>query len=78
MKIAISLPDVLFAEAERFAKEKGLSRSELYARALDTYLKSQRCEAITEALNCIYETEDSRLDPALAAAQSRAIGKEDW
>jgi metal-responsive CopG/Arc/MetJ family transcriptional regulator len=78
MKTAISIPDKLFDEAEHFARNNQLSRSELYAQALATYLEAHRREHITEALNRIYEKEDSRLDPALAVAQWRAIGIEDW
>ena len=78
MKTAISIPDPLFAEAERFARDNDMSRSELYAQALESYLKARRREEITAALNRVYEHEDSRLDPALAAAQWRAIGKEEW
>jgi hypothetical protein len=34
MKIAISLPDELFVLADDFAKQHGLSRSELYVTGL--------------------------------------------
>jgi hypothetical protein len=34
MKTAISIPDPLFAAAEQFAHDNGLSRSELFARAV--------------------------------------------
>ena len=78
MKTAISLPDPLFAAAEQFAQDKGLSRSELYARALHFYLQAHRAQAITEALNQVYAEESSALDPAFAAAQSRALAEEDW
>jgi metal-responsive CopG/Arc/MetJ family transcriptional regulator len=78
MKTAISLPDPLFAAAEQFAQDKGLSRSELYARALQFYLQAHQSQAVTEALNQVYAEEDSSLDPALAAAQSHALAEEDW
>ena len=78
MKTAISLPDPLFTAAEQFAQEKGLSRSELYAKALQFYLQAHQAHAITEALNQVYAEEPSALDPALATAQTRALPKEDW
>ena len=69
MKTTVSIPDALFAEAEQFARSQGLSRSKLYARALEAYLlQARRDEAVTEAFNRICETEDSTLDPALALA----------
>lgn len=38
MKTDVSLPDELFALANDFAKQHGLSRSELYATALRNYI----------------------------------------
>ena len=78
MKTAISIPDPLFAEAERFAHQKGLSRSELYARAVELYLKTHRYEGVTEALNELFAEEPEPLDPAIMAAQMQAIGREEW
>ncbi len=40
MKTAISLLDAVFAEAEALAHQLGLSRSELYVKALQAYLKT--------------------------------------
>jgi len=42
MKTAISLPDSVFDEAEALAQQLGLSRSELYTKALRAYLKKDR------------------------------------
>lgn len=50
-----------------------VSRSELYARALEHYLASGEGEDVTAALDEIYGDSDSRLDPDLAAAQRRAL-----
>jgi metal-responsive CopG/Arc/MetJ family transcriptional regulator len=78
MKTAISLPDPLFAAAEQFAHDNGLSRSELFARAIHLYLQTYQYQGITNALNQVYAEEPSALDPMLAAAQARALPKEDW
>ncbi len=78
MKTAISLPDPLYLAAERFAHDKGLSRSELYAHALQYYLRAHHYQGVTEALNEIYLEQPSALNPAFGAAQSRALPKEDW
>lgn len=78
MKTAISIPDPLFEAAEQFAHDNGLSRSELFARAIQLYLQAHRYDGITDALNQVYATEASALDPALVAAQTRALAKEDW
>ena len=78
MKTAISIPDPLFAAAEQFAHDNGLSRSELFARAVQLYLQTYQYHGITDALNQVYADETSTLDPALAAAQTRALPKEEW
>lgn len=78
MKTAISIPDPLFEAAEQFAHAHGLSRSELFARAVQLYLQTFHAHGITDALNQVYADESSSLDPALAAAQTRAMPKEDW
>lgn len=73
MKTVVSIPDPVFREANQLAKKMGVSRSELYASAIQAYVKAHRAEDITEALNRIYSEEDSSLDPVLAALQSRAF-----
>jgi hypothetical protein len=78
MKTAISIPDPLFEAAEQFAHANGLSRSELFARAVQLYLQTYHYQGITDALNQLYADEPSSLDPALAAAQTRALPKEEW
>lgn len=78
MKTAVSVPDLLFEAADRFARRLGLSRSELYSKALQEYLCSHREEGITEALDRIYETEDSSLDPVLASIQAFSLPKGEW
>lgn len=78
MKTAISIPDPLFQAAEEFAQEQGLSRSELYAQALQEYLRRRRYYGITAALDQVYAVEDSQLDPAFVAAQSRILPKDEW
>ncbi len=78
MKTAISLPDPLFAAAEQYAEEQGLSRSELYAQALAYFLQTQRYRSVTETLDRLYAETDSALDPALGTAQTRAVMHEDW
>jgi metal-responsive CopG/Arc/MetJ family transcriptional regulator len=51
MKTAISLPDSVFEEAETLAQQLGLSRSELYEKALQAYLKKYNRNQILLKLN---------------------------
>lgn len=78
MKTAISIPDRVFRAAERAAKRQRLSRSRFYAQAVEAYLKAQSGKRITEALNAVYATEESSLDPEIARIQSLSIGREEW
>jgi antitoxin MazE6 len=47
MKTAISIPDDVFRRAERAAKRLGISRSELYTKAITDFLGVRRDSAVT-------------------------------
>lgn len=78
MKTAISIPDPIFEAAEDLAKRMRISRSELYARAVEGFVQTRRGEEITAALNRIYADDPSELDPVLAKLQWNALRPEDW
>ena len=78
MKTAISIPDALFEAAEQFAKRMGLSRSELYAVALQEYLQAHQRDRITEQLDAVYAEEDSSLDPLFVQLQAHTVSEETW
>jgi len=80
VKTAISIPDSLFNNAERFARRLGISRSELFQRAMRSFLQEKKQEGITEALNAIYRDQDDRqgLDPVLDYLQGASIAREEW
>ncbi|MDQ2703246.1 MAG: ChpI protein [Pseudomonadota bacterium] len=79
MKVAISLPDPLFIAAERLAQRLRVSRSQLYAQALQEYMVGRDDARVTEQLDAVYDAiGPSMLDPALAAAQARMVDDEAW
>ena len=80
MKTAISLPDSLFEAAERLARRMEISRSQLFQRAVQAFLREHRDEGVTEALNQVYVrgSEEARLDPVLEQLQLTSIPKEEW
>lgn len=78
MKTAISLPDSVFEEAEALAKQLGLSRSELYTKALKTYLRKYNSDRILTKLNQVYAEEPNALDPLLEKMQFMSLPREDW
>lgn len=78
MKTAISIPDPLFEQADQMARQLGLSRSQLYAVAVESFLKDHEQQAVTAALDRIYGEEPSALDPALAQLQAAHLPQDDW
>ncbi|GAA6617545.1 hypothetical protein [Scytonema sp. NUACC26] len=78
MKTAISLPDSVFEEAEALAGQLGLSRSELYTKALIAYLRKYNRNQTLNKLNHVYSEESSELDPVLAKMQFMSLPCEDW
>jgi len=80
MKTAISIPDDLFSAAEEAAKRLGLSRSELYRKAIRGFLVEHDDDTVTDALNAIYaaDSDELHLDPELARLQAASLQREDW
>ena len=78
MKTAVSIPDPVFKAADRFARKRGLSRSALYAEALNEFLRRHNDDEITKRLDAVYATESSTLDPVLEAAQARTLRRVAW
>jgi len=54
MKIAISIDDGLLREVDEAARLLGLSRSRLFATAMDDFLQRQRREQMLTQLNKVY------------------------
>ena len=78
MKTAISVPDDVFRAAERLARRLGLSRSELFARAVALYVANYQQQDVTERLNAVHGepgTSDGP-DVALAALQERSLPRD--
>jgi metal-responsive CopG/Arc/MetJ family transcriptional regulator len=79
MKTAISIPDDLFRAAERAAKRLGLSRSELYQRAVANFLERHSDTLVTDALNEVYRSHETEsLDPLLDRMQRASLPLETW
>ena len=78
MKTAISLPDEIYHSADQLAKRLGMSRSELYSRAVSLFIKAHKNEAVTEALDKIYAKEKSEVDSAINIMQLKSLPKEEW
>ena len=77
MKTAISIPTPLFEAAEKRARKLGMSRSKLYAQALEKLLDEDPDDEVTSALQAVYTKQKSTVDRDLAEAQRRATA-EKW
>lgn len=77
MKVAISIPDPIFERAERLATQLGLSRSRLYTRAVEEFVKEHPEHHVRRRLEEIYGDQPSELDPLLDELQAEAL-REEW
>ncbi len=82
MKTAISIPDDTFERATRRARELGLSRSELFARAVGSYLDTLDATSITHQINTALDeqpatTSDSSAEEAVAMGRN-VLAASDW
>lgn len=78
MKTAISIPDPIFEAADGCAHRLGMSRSELYTKAVTEYIQRHKTYQVREKLDAIYAVEDSGLENELDTMQIRSIPKEEW
>ena len=78
MKTAISIPDSVFRSADTMAKRMGVSRSQLYSKAMEEFLARHRSRQVTARLDDIYGDEDSSMSPELTNAQMKTVLHEKW
>ena len=78
MKVAVSIPDRVFAEAERLAAHLKTSRSELYARALAAFVGNHAQDRVTERMNAVVDAVGESPDPFSHAAARRVFERVEW
>lgn len=78
MKIAVSIPDEVFQEAERLARRTETSRSELYARALAEYVARHAPDHVTEAMDRVADELGHETDEFTSAASRRILEHSEW
>ncbi len=78
MKTAISLPEKIFRQAERFARRVHKTRSRLYAEAIAEYLARHAPNDITEAMNLVCDHIDGTEDKFRTKATRNLLAKESW
>jgi metal-responsive CopG/Arc/MetJ family transcriptional regulator len=79
MKVAVSIPDDVFAEAEALAKNLKTSRSEIYSRALGEYLERHAPDRVTDQMNnVITSVGEEEADPFSKRAGRRVMRRVEW
>jgi hypothetical protein len=78
MKTAISIPDELAREVERFVRKHRLSRSEFYARAAEALLRPLRDEDVIRSYNEAYGQDGGRLPETAQRRVNRELLAVEW
>jgi metal-responsive CopG/Arc/MetJ family transcriptional regulator len=78
MKTAVSIPDEVFAKAERLARRSRRSRSELFSAALSEYVARHAPDEVTEAINRVCADIGEPTDPFVAASNRRVLERSEW
>jgi predicted transcriptional regulator len=77
MKTAISIPDDVFAEADRLARKLNQSRSQLYARAVREYVARHSADDVTSALDVLFGEAGADSEFATTAGK-RTLKRSQW
>ena len=75
MKTAISIPDEIFKEVNKIAKEHHYSRSEVFVIAVREYLKKLRSKKLLDALNEAYSIAESSEDYKVRKRAKKRYGR---
>jgi len=78
MKVAVSIPDEIFAETEYLAKRLKSSRSELYSRALGEFLRRHAPDRVTEAMDEVIAAVGDATDAFSRRAARQVLRKVEW
>ncbi len=78
MKVAVSIPDEVFAEAERLARQLKASRSRLYSLALAEYVARHSPEEIAAAIDRVMDRLEGARDPFTTEAARRVLKDVEW
>jgi metal-responsive CopG/Arc/MetJ family transcriptional regulator len=78
MKVAVSIPDAIFVEADALAARLKTSRSDIYARALDAFIGTYTPQRVTHLLNLAIETVGAETDDFRLPAAQRVFERSEW
>jgi hypothetical protein len=78
MKTAVSVPDEVYAEAERLARHLKKSRSEVYSLALAEYVARHAPDRVTEAMDRVCRDLGGETDQFFTGAARQVLERSTW
>lgn len=78
MKVAVSIPDMVFAETEQLARRLKRTRSDVYSRALAEYVARHAPDRVTEGLDRALAEIQEPPDQFTRAAARRLLRRSRW
>jgi len=78
MKTTVSIPDEVFAKADRLARRSKRSLSELFSAALSEYVARYAPDEVTEAMDRVCAAIGEQIEGFVSAAGHRVLQRSDW
>jgi predicted transcriptional regulator len=78
MKTAISVPNEVFEQAERLARQQGRSRSEFYSAAVREYVARHAPDDVTDALDRVVAEIGEESTGFRRAAAAKVMRRSEW
>ncbi len=82
VKTAISVPEDLFEALKNTAKEMNLSRSEVFRRAVERFLRDRESQRMMEKLKEVYseppDEEEREYLRRMKVLYSKSLEREEW
>jgi len=75
MKTAISIPDKIFEEVEKYSKEHRYSRSEVFVMAVREFLEKLKSKELLDTLNEVYSKPESLEETTLREKSKKYYSK---
>ncbi len=78
MKVAVSIPDPIFREAEEVSRRLRIPRSQLYSRAVAAFVRQHSGEDVTARLDAALAKVGSKADPGWESPGLEVLRREKW
>ena len=78
MKVAVSIPDEVFADAEQIVRQMQTSRSDVYARALVAFVRLHDTDTVTSTLNAVVDSVDEVNDVLIKISADQLLKHSEW